>query len=324
MPVIAAALLVCVLSLPGCGGKREIPPEETGQPNTLPPEQILYRQARDTFQKWLTEFGSDDRTADLYPLLTYRSRAILRKSGIASAARFNTWFTDLRARDMTPFNYRFERPDILDIDIRDTGRAVITATFVLHVFGKEFESVGSFFLIREQGAWKVPFAESGEWQRSWWQQDRGFGTRVREEGLTRYTSRSLGIEIEYPIAWDVAENAPRAPGAGSQPTGVELKYLNPGTMRTEARVSISAAPIAGNEAMIAGIDTSAISGFQVVRKEDATATNETLFTGKTYWIYDRKNSRFLVAFAGVDQEITPYSTFASILSSIIASFSLPE
>jgi hypothetical protein len=312
-----ATLCLCA----ACGRTRDIPPEETGTPNVMPREQILYREAQQTFQTWMKHFGQPSGAAPLYDLLTLHSRRKLAEQGAATRDAFATWFENQRGLARAPFFYTFTRIDILDIDVRDTAHALVTASVIVEAPSQKLESVGTFTLLREAGAWKIPFAESGDFERSWWQQDRKFSTLFRDEGLAHFTSRGLGVELLYPVTWDIDDNQRfRVPGESAVQTGVVLSYLNPATNEKEAFIRIWVGPALPQEDAVA--DSSAF--IRVLRKEDAQLVETTRASGTLFVLTDQKNARQLRAWGAVTDAAGPFSRYAAIIARIIESISLPS
>jgi hypothetical protein len=307
----------------GCGSKRDIAAEERGTPNTMPKDQILYREAQQTFSQWMKDFGAQGKTAGLYPLLSVLSVKKLRTMGVTSGESFAAWFETQRAQARAPFFYSFSRIDILDIDVRDTAHAVVTASIVVEVPSKQLESLGSFFLVRERGAWKVPFGESGDFDRSWWQQERKFTSLVRDEGLSHFSSASVNVAFLYPVTWDVDDaRSFRVPGEAAAQTGVELGYLNPSTNEKEVSLRIWSAPVLPSESLPIS-DTSG-ADVQVIKKEDAHGA-ETAHTGGTlFTLFDRRNGRLIRVYGAVLESAGGYARYAAIIARIVESLTLPS
>ncbi len=162
-------LIPALLLLPACGGERKVSDAEKGVPNMVPNDLLLYREARTTFKEWMSVFTPSATRGPAFSLLSAKSVRTLKSYGVKSTAGFQRWFDKKADAGKHPFAYNFSRLDIIDIDVTDSNRAVITATFLVQSHDSQLESVGSFFLVRENGSWKVPFAESGEYERLWWQ-----------------------------------------------------------------------------------------------------------------------------------------------------------
>lgn len=315
------ALLAVLCLLAACGRTREIPPEETGTPNVMPKEQILYREAQQTFHAWMKQFGQPSGAAPLYDYLTLHSRRKLAEQGAGTRDAFAAWFENQRGLARSPFFYTFSRVDILDIDLRDTAHALLTASVVVEVPSQKLESVGTFTLLREAGAWKIPFAESGDFERSWWQQDRKFTALFRDEGLAHFDSRGLGIELLYPVTWDIDDNQRfRVPGESAPQTGIELSYLNPATNEKEAfiRIWVGPAPPPGEAAP----DSS--GAIRLLRKEDAQLAEAARATGTIFHLFDPRNGREIRAWGAVLEASGPFARFAAIIARIIESITLPS
>ena len=311
------------LSAGGCGSKRDIAAEELGTPNTMPKDQILYREAQQTFSRWMKDFGTQGRTAELYPLLSVLSVKKLRAMGVTSGTSFAAWFETQRAQARAPFFYSFSRIDILDIDVRDTAHAIVTASIVVEVPAKQLESVGSFFLVRERGAWKVPFGESGDFDRSWWQQERKFTSLVRDEGLSHFSSARVNVAFLYPVTWDVDDaRSFRVPGESSAQTGVELGYLNPSTNEKEVSLRIWSAPVLPSESLPIA-DTSG-ADVQVIKKEEAHSPDAAHAAGTLFTLFDRRNGRLIRVYGAVLESAGGYARYAAIIARIVESLTLPS
>ena len=309
-----------MLLIASCGKKRNIAPEEIGTPNTMPYEQILFREARATLTAWLKVFSGETPVGVAYDMLTQRSRQRLKDLGVASKKDFETWFQTNRHDARPPFYYRFSRVDILDTDIRDTMRSIVTATMLVDVQSQKIESIGSFILVREHGSWKIPFAESGEWLRSWWEQERAFGSRLKDDGFTDHVSAPLSLEILYPVSWDVSESgAFKVPNEAQAQHGIELSYLNPSTLHKEAIIRIWTKP---HES--AAITDSVQTGLVFIEKYEATITDATSTAGRIYVYDDPRNSRHVYLYAGVNTAETTFANYSSAITKILESLSIVE
>jgi hypothetical protein len=237
---VAFLFLLLLLS---CGKEEKpIPTEETGEPNVVPVEMQMYREARSVFRTWVQLFQRPREAEPAYPLLSGSSRRKLSSMGITDADAFAQWVERETGSGRTPFSYEFSRFDILDIDVRDTNRAIVTASFLVHANQNTFESVSSFFLLREKGNWKVPFAEASNFETSWWQKEKNFFSRLREEGMTDFASDSLGLSFVYPMTWDISSGIPLAfPQRGTQ-RGIELRYIDPSSQVASAVIRIAVVP----------------------------------------------------------------------------------
>lgn len=241
--ILLPVLLLVFLAFVSCGSREKvIPKEETGEPNTVPEEIQRYRDAREVFRTWVEMFQRPRNAEAAFPLMTTASRKRLAARGIKSASAFADWVHQQDQRGIPPFTYEFSRFDILDIDVRDSVRAIVTATFLVHVHQNTFESVSSFILQREKGSWRVPFAESANFESSWWQKEKNFLSRMASEGLSNYTSDTLGITFSYPQAWDVNSGVSlELPGHPAE-NGIELRYIDPSTLATAALIRIVPLP----------------------------------------------------------------------------------
>lgn len=317
LPLVGAVLLVQALA--GCGGKREIHPDEVGTPTTIPRDLVLYREARDVFTRWMAALAPGAEVSAAYDLVSDRTRSQLAALGVRSGAQFAAWYQRNRDMDLSPFRYRFSRVDVLDIDTRDTTRALITATFVVETQTARVESIGSFTLLRQRDAWRVPFGDAG-WERGWWQQEHGFGRRLKDEGMSALMSRVLGMQVLYPVTWDAVDAASfRVPGDGAAHTGVEMSYLNPATMQKEATVRIWL----GGERLAA--DTTAAADSLVIGEPLAATLAEAAPLAGEHWrIVVPRSGVVLHAFGGVQQAQGNYSAFRAAIRQIISSLTPPD
>jgi hypothetical protein len=315
-----ALLLLPALLAVGCGKKRNIAPEELGTPNTLPYEQMLYRDARLTFAQWLKVFSGETTPDQAYGMFTAETRRRLRDAGAPGTKEFAAWFQTQRHNAVPPFYYRFSSVDILDTDIRDTTKCIITATMAVDVQSQKIESVGSFTLVREKGAWRIPFAESGDWVRSWWQQERRFTSQLKDDGYSTYSASALDLTLLYPVSWDVTEAATfRVPNESQSQRGIEFSYVNPSTQRTEALVRVWTRQHDATSA----VDTSR-SGLQFIEKSDGGVKDATPTNGKIYVYEDPMRHRSVYVYAGVNQTETSYGNYAAVFTKIIESLSITE
>ncbi len=314
--MLIPVFLVSVTLLPGCGkSDREIPKEETGEPNTVPLETQLYRDARSTFRSWVQLFQRPRVVDTAYDMLSSASVKRLKKLGIRDARDFSAWIEREAAKHRTPFFYEFSRFDILDIDVRDTTRAIITATFLVHIRQSSFESVSSFTLLREQGRWKIPFAESGNFENSWWQKEENFATRLREEGLHNYRSDSLSVSFRYPQAWDVNE-APLLgfAGSGNWP-GIELEYVDPSTLHATAVIRIAVLPAAardtvGSTKAAAAADSSAEMRLRLIDRSEVHIPVPLTMHGTLSRLQDPSSGRIVLFLTAVDSTSADYKRFS--------------
>ncbi|MDH7515748.1 MAG: hypothetical protein QHI48_07740 [Bacteroidota bacterium] len=319
VPAIAAVwACASILSLTGCGKQRETPPEERGEPNVLPPEFQLFREARETIIQWLERFGEDRESENLYALLSDRARADLRSIGIPNGPEFKRWFHEQAARGEAPFYYRFSRIDVLDVDMPDTARATLTVGFIVNVGGDNLESVGTFFLVRERGKWKVPFGQGKQWVRSWWEQDRSFTRRVIDRDFNPFVSRTLDIELQYPVTWDAHDGVTfRVPVGTGERKGCEFVYKDPVSEQRELIVRIwdeAALPSSPSESP----DSTDLT---LVREENATLTDSQVFHGVHHVFRDRRGDRYIHFFGGVNESLSHFDSYRSVISSVLRSLS---
>ncbi len=316
---LSAAILAALLLLPSCGQEeRVIPKEETGEPNTLPPEMLLYREARDTFLRWSEAFGPEHDADGVYSLLSTASRRRLRDQGIGSAEAFASWFEQQSDEGKAPFVYTFSRFDILDIDLQDSIRALITATFLVHLPDRVFETVGTFILKRERNGWVIPFAESGNFESSWWQKDKQFTMRLSEEGLSRITSDSLSLSVKFPVTWDILSSRRTAlPNHPGTLPGIALQYVDPAAATTPvAFVRVAVLPTPLPDSLRVPPDSAAHAPLRFLRSEKVTSDNGLAVQGELRWIADPANDRLLLFYSAVDVAQTSYDSFAETFMAI--------
>ncbi len=317
LPLGGAVLLV--LAVAGCGGKREIHPDEVGTPTTIPRDLVIYREARDVFTRWMAALAPGADLSAAYALVSDRTRSLLAASGVRSGAQFAAWFQRNRDVDMAPFRYRFSRVDVIDIDTRDTARAVITATFVVETNAARIESIGSFVLLRQRDAWRVPFGDAG-WERGWWQQEQGFGRRLRDEGMSALASRALGMQVLYPVTWDAVDATTfRVPDDGASHAGVEMSYLNPATMQKEATVRIWR-----STERLAADTTAAPDSLVIDEPVEAVLAEQAPLRGERWRIVVPRSGIVLHAFGAVQESQGNYSTFRATIRQIIRSLTPPD
>ncbi len=318
-PLTFALLLIL---LAGCGGKeKEIPKEERGEPNVLPEEIVLYREARDAFREWTQIFSEDRSFGVAFGRLSRNSRSRLQKDGVSDAASFERWFTERANAGLAPFTYMFSRFDILDIEMRDSTEALLTGTFLVQVHGSTFESVGTFRLRRQGGRWVVPFADGEDFETSWWQKERQFSTRVREEGTSAYVEQKQGVAFRYPITWDVATRSTmNIPSLGSGLNGIELTYVDPVSLLPQAicRIAVLGTPLP--DSLLNSTASSESTSPIILRRESSTLSEGSTMNGKLIILADMLNNRQLAVLAVVDEKSSYQffsQTFESIISSIV-------
>ena len=312
-----ATLLPLLLLLQfGCGhGERKIADEERGTPTTVPFEQQLFREARDVFQSWTESFGPSSKLVDNYNLLSWKSRSILKSQGVKTGSDFAAWFESRRSTGKIPFAYSFSRFDLLDIDVTDSTRAIITATFLVDVHQAQVESVGSFYLKREKGRWVVPFAESGDFIASWWQKEKNFARVLQEKGFSSLYSSRMGIELDYPTTWDAAEQPDIAiPSMSGKHPGIELSYLNPSTLERQALIRIISRP-----AQADSISRDSTAGFKIISEENRSPSPEYRHPGKITRLLDAQGKREIIVFYAVEDSGSAFSQYQSTFNSIIRS-----
>ncbi|MCB2204359.1 hypothetical protein KQI65_06375 [bacterium] len=319
-------LLLVLLLLPfaGCGkGDKAIPKEETGEPNAISPELQLYKDARSTFRDWVTLFQRPRETAGPFRDLSAVSRRRLAARGVKNAKEFADWMQREEDRGRAPFIYEFSRFDILDIDVRDSSKAVITASFLVHRHQNTFESVSSFFLVRENGTWRVPFAESGNFETSWWQKEKNFLSRLREEGMAHYVEDDIGLSFAYPMTWDINDHVSVGfPGEGTH-EGYELQYIDPTTLTPAAIVRIAVLTPDGTmitDTLSGSAEADSSRGLimesrRVVQPEQASPMAGTLQVLRS--AEDGRRVLFYTLFAGEGESSRFDQTFKSIRQSII-------
>lgn len=315
---ISLLLLAMIVLLQACGNEeRSIPKEERGAPNTLPAEMLLYREARDTFTRWTEAFTQEHDAGRTYDILSSASRRALRAFAVTDAASFRSWFDQQADAGRTPFSYTFSRFDVLDIELQDSSKALITATFLVHLHQSTFESVGTFILRRERGVWVVPFAESGNFEAGWWQKEKQFAMRMSEEGLSRITSDSLAISMKYPVAWDVV-NMQRAlmPMQPVPMPGISLQYIDPISLTPVAFVRIAQLPLPLPDSLRGLADSAAPIPLKFLRSEKVTSDNGLAVQGELRWIADPAHQRMLLFYSGVDVSQVTYESFSETFAAI--------
>ncbi|MFZ1729230.1 MAG: hypothetical protein WBQ23_01275 [Bacteroidota bacterium] len=317
-PCLSALLIAGLFFIQACGNEqRAIPKEETGEPNTLPAEMLLYREARDTFTLWAETFAPEHDASRAYALLSASSRRALRDLGVSSPETFRTWFDQQSDAGRTPFSYSFSRFDVLDIELQDSSRALITATFLVHLNQSSFESVGTFTLRRERGAWVVPFAESGNFESSWWQKEKQFAIRVKEEGLSQITSDSLALSLKYPVAWDVVSL--RSASLPTQPLalpGISLQYIDPTSLTPVAFVRMVQLSAPLPDSLRVSPDSASLAHLRFLRSEKVTSDNGMAVQGELRWIADPAHNRMLLFYSAVDVSQVSYESFSETFTAI--------
>jgi hypothetical protein len=316
-----AALIILLLFAAGCGGKRNVPADDLDQPTTMPREQVLYREARSTLSSWLGIFDNTPPGEDHFRLITERSRKRLAGMGIYDAAAFARWFSDLRSNGASPFRFRISRVDILDVDITDTMRARITATFVLESDGRMSENLGLFTLVREQNAWKIPFGESDNWQKSWCDLERESLPDLSERDMRSHLSTELGLIFQYPVSWDVNQPAPfnmPEPLGGRQ--CISLRYNDPNSGSIGVLLAMCEVPLAEGPSQTAPLDTAGLNNAMVVRSTQSCKVNAGApLAGKLFWLQDPVKNRFIAVYAGVNPSTGSYSNFSQVIDAVVRS-----
>jgi hypothetical protein len=241
--------------------------------------------------------------------------------GIGDVSAFSAWIEAESAKNRTPFSYELSRFDILDIDVRDTTRAIVTATFLVHILQGTFESVSSFTLIREQGYWKVPFAESGNFETSWWQKEKNFTMRLQEEGLTEYHSDTLALSFSYPMTWDV-NSSPRIDFPNVTNTrGVEIQYVDPSTLRPAAVIRFASLPASDLDSTFAADDGNA-KAMHIISTEDISVSVPYLMEGTLTTLRDPRSGRRVLFLAVVDKAAADYALYAETFQIVRKSIQL--
>lgn len=321
----AVLLVGSQLAFNGCGkDDGSVPKEETGEPNTLPVEVLHYREARDTFLKWTEAFAPDRNLTQAYTLLSASSRKVLRQQGVADAGGFAAWFEQQAATNKTPFSYTFSRFDVLDIDLQDSTRAIITATFLVHLHQSTFESVGSFILRRERGRWVIPFVQGSSFEAGWWEKEKQFAMRMSEEGMTRFSSAGLSLSLKYPVAWDVlSKDAARIPTQAFILKGMALQYIDPASLTPVAFARVGILPGPLPDSLQVPADSSSTAQLRFLRSEKVTSDNGLPVEGEVRWIADPSQNRYILFYSAVDASLASYDrfveTFAIIRKSLIPS-----
>lgn len=324
-PFAVFCIVGSLLSFNGCGkDDGSVPKEETGEPNILPAEVLLFREARDTFLKWTEAFAPERNLTQAYALLSASSRKLLREQGVGDAAGFASWFEQQAASNRTPFSYTFSRFDVLDIDLQDSTRAIITATFLVHLHQSTFESVGSFILRRERGRWVIPFMQSGSFEAGWWEKEKQFAMRMSEEGMTRFSSSALSLSLKYPVAWDVlSKDAARIPTQASVLKGVALQYIDPASLAPVAFARVGILPGPLPDSLRVHPDSAATAQLRFLRSEKVSSDNGLPVEGEVRWIADPSQNRYILFYSAVDASVASYDrfveTFAIIRKSLLPS-----
>lgn len=322
MRMLVLVPLTAMVLLTACGtGERKIPKEETGEPNTIPLETQMYRDARSAFRSWVQLFQRPRVTDTAYSMLSDASVRRLRALGVRDSRGFVSWVNQQAQKNRTPFSYEFSRFDILDIDVRDTTRAIVTATFLVHIRQSSFESVSSFTLLREKGHWKIPFAESGNFESSWWQKEENFSTRIREEGLRFYRSDSLHLSFRFPQAWDVTEDILLSfAGSGDWP-GIELQYVDPSTLRPSAVIRLAVISASETDTLrgtanAALRDSSKSSSLRVLMREETRISLPAEMHGSIARLLDPASGKVILFLTAVDTTAATYSNFSETFRSV--------
>ncbi len=241
----------------------------------------------------------------------------LRDLGVTDAATFRSWFDKQADAGRTPFSYTFSRFDVLDIELQDSSKALITATFLVHIHQSTFESVGTFSLRRERGAWVVPFAEAGNYESGWWQKEKQFSMRMSEEGLSRISSDSLFLTMKYPLAWDVVSLKHAAvPEQSALLPGIAIHYIDPISLTPVAFVSLAALPTILPDSLKTPPDSSSTAKLRFLRSEKVSIDNGLPVQGELRWIADPANNRMLIFYAGVDISKVNYESFSETFAVI--------
>jgi hypothetical protein len=305
-----------MMLLASCGNEdRGVPKEESGEPNTLPAEVVLYREARETFLRWADAFSPTPDLEHAFPLLNAASRRRLREQGVTDARSFADWFLRQASAQRPPFHYTFSRFDLLDIDMQDTNRAVITATFLVHIHQSSFESVGSFILRRERGRWTVPFVSGNSYESGWWEKEKNFAMRLTEEGLARLTSSRLSLSMRYPVAWDiVSRDRARIPTQQNALPGMEIQYIDPATLSPIAFARIAILPGPLPDSLRVPPDSTA--PLRLLRSERITNDLGTAVDGELRVLADPSQDRFLLFYSGVDAAVAEYARFAETFAAM--------
>jgi len=316
--VLCAAAISIAAAASGCGKGSDSQPEGNGRPNSMPREQILYREAKETFNAWMQDFGAQEKLTPLYTMLSASALSALRSEGVTNAEMFASWFNGQQAIARHPFFYRFSRLNVLDVDLRDTNRAILTATFMVDMPTGGMESVGSFYLLREKNRWKVPFGAGADWIKSWWQQERVFTGKARNKDLAHTVSGLLEIEVEYPVTWDAADKRQfRVPGDNSVQTGLELAYRNPVTQESEVVVRIWAVPLHLQDS--ATIEPGSHREPTIESRTPASLSDPDHVIGIHVVMKDEAGQRMLHVFGGVREAHAPYSSYQTVINAVVES-----
>ncbi|MAT40446.1 MAG: hypothetical protein CL946_12690, partial [Ectothiorhodospiraceae bacterium] len=236
----SAFLVLTVLLLQSCGSDAEDTGTADESAESVPQEQVLYRDAVNAFKGWMQSLSRGGSVKDGYAYLTGASKASLKSNGILSPAEYEKWFETHRARDEKPFGYVFSGVNILDVDLTDTTKAVITAEFNVRYKDADHSSVGIFYAVRERNAYRIPFARYPDYIRGWWKKEQEFDTKVTEAGLRSLASDDLGIEFSFPMSWDASDNRSfNIPYLPEVHHGIVLEHSEPTTQEIETVVRIA-------------------------------------------------------------------------------------
>ncbi|MBR9978215.1 MAG: hypothetical protein KFH87_09020 [Bacteroidetes bacterium] len=313
-----SVLLLATILLVSCGNEiREIPKEETGEPTTLPVEALHYREAREVFMNWIRMFEPGQDPTAQYQLLSAASRRSLREHGISDATAFSTWFLEKRQAGTAPFSYALSRFDVLDIELQDSTRALLTASFLVHRHQNTFESIGTFVLKRETGSWVVPFAERGDYESGWWEKEHGFAMRLQEEGLLRLASDSLSLDLHYPVAWDIVSGSRTTiPPNPSPLPGIEMHYVDPTVLTPVAFVRIAVLSEVLPDSLYADSLSHSDTTLRLLRTERVKHGDGSSLEGEVQRIADTKHNRILLFYTAVDRAHSRYEHFAETFTAM--------
>jgi hypothetical protein len=164
----------------------------------------------------------------------------------------------------------------------------------------------------------VPFAESGNFESSWWQKEKRFAMRMSEEGLSRIMSDSLALSMKFPVTWDVLSARKTAlPTQSGMLPGIALQYVDPAAATTPvAFVRVAVLPVPLPDSLRVRPDSAAHAPLRSIRSEKVTSDNGLAVQGELRWIADPANNRMLLFYSAVDVSQTDYESFSETFMAI--------
>lgn len=313
----ALVVLLCLLLL-SCGGKRKEEEDVYAKETKMPMEQVANREARKVFLSWMQAFSDNPKVKESFVHLTPHSTTVLaRKYSITNADQFAQWFQSMRSSDTPPASFTISRIDLYDVYTTETI-ATITAAFRLRIGDNTTDEIGTFFLRKVHGEWRVPFAESTDLQSGWWERQMSMESGSVAEGLTTYRSEELGMQLQYPQTWDLAPPAPLAiPKISQMLRGVELSFTSENESTPNVFIRIARVSMEALSHAIAH-DTTALGGFILRSTEYLDAPSEHA-SGKLFVLEDPDAQKYFVIFAGVRMDSEPYKSYHLVIERIVHS-----